>query len=163
HRASVVRLAELLEPQIAAYLDEQKGRVIKAITGSRSSVLTNTRPVNTRAIEELDWDRAADELLRILQAWRDSGGAAAFKEASTLIGQEIAWDVSDPFIAELHRILGHRVRDITETTRSDIERVVTEALTEGTTLPDLAEKLTGLYDETYRGRSMTIARTESQV
>jgi hypothetical protein len=35
-------------------------------------------------------------------------------------------------------------------------------LQEGTSIPDLTEKLRGMYEESYKGRSETIARTESQ-
>jgi hypothetical protein len=59
--------------------------------------------------------------------------------------------------------IGSRVVGITETTKADIQRVVNEALAEGTSIDDLSARLEGLYEESYRNRSRAIARTESQV
>lgn len=175
HRGAILGLAKVVEPKIAAYLDEQKARVIAALTGERAVtwfageeqrrlfIEHREEELATRAIEELDWQHEEDELLRILRAWLDTVGETAFAEAAALLDQEIAWDVANPYITELIDLLGREVTRVTETTRADIERVVIEALTEGTSMPDLAEKLKGLYEETYNGRSMTIARTESQL
>lgn len=57
--------------------------------------------------------------------------------------------------------VGRRIVGINATTRADVARVVTQAMDEGVTLRELEDRLRGLFEQTYRGRAMTVARTES--
>jgi hypothetical protein len=54
-------------------------------------------------------------------------------------------------------------KGMTATTRADVANVVTSALDDGVSVDELAGRLKGLFEETYRSRSVTIARTESMV
>jgi hypothetical protein len=71
--------------------------------------------------------------------------------------------VQNPRLAQFIERLAERVVGINATTKADISRIVTEGLLDGVTMPELAGRLDGLFEQTYAGRSSTIARTESQV
>ena len=77
------------------------------------------------------------------------------------LSTSIAFDLANPNVRNVLDRLALRVVDINTQTRQDVARIVGEALDEGTTVPDLAKRLRGLFEETYANRSVTIARTES--
>lgn len=57
--------------------------------------------------------------------------------------------------------LANNIVAINDTTRADVRRIVGQGIEAGTPYTEIAKALTGLYDETYSGRSKTIARTET--
>jgi hypothetical protein len=59
--------------------------------------------------------------------------------------------------------LGKRIVDISETTRQDVIKVITVGQADGLNLQQIADNLTGMFEETYKGRSMTVARTETML
>lgn len=152
-------------PKVQAFLDGQRDRVL-AIINERSA----RWPIESRdAISELlslDWgveDDLLDTLIR--QLW-NLMGEMAVEEAASLLGladDAIRWDIANPWVRQVLEFVGIRVTAINETTRQGIAQVVGDALNEGVTLQELSDRLEGLYDETYNGRSMTIARSESQM
>jgi hypothetical protein len=153
-RRSYLKLADQTEPEIQAYLDGQKSRLVDDMNRG------------TRDVSALDWneeDRLLQEILTRLNMVAGEVAFALAAETLSIPGESLVWTISNPNIARLVQSLAGRVTAINETTRQDISRVVTEALTEGVSMPELSDRLRGLYNETYNGRSMTIARTESQV
>lgn len=154
-KQQIVRLAGLIDPDVATFLQEQKGRVIEAVTGQRS--------ISLRAVEEIDWDAEDALLLELFRGWWSTVGETAFTDASAILGVETVWDVSNPQLRNVVDVLGKRIVDISETTRSDMESIITEALLEGVSMPELLGKIEHLFENTYKGRASTIARTESQV
>ena len=40
---------------------------------------------------------------------------------------------------------------------------MTDSLDEGVTMSELEERLSGLFEETYKGQAMTVGRSESQM
>jgi HK97 family phage portal protein len=159
NRGAYLRVAERHEPAIKQYLTEQRERVLDAATRAQGGIY------ETRDVNAIDWSEEERILAAILEKLHIANGELAYQLAAEALGGSafISWELTNPRIIDLLTELASRVVDITETTRLDISRVVTEALTEGVSMDTLAERLTGLYDETYNGRSMTIARTESQV
>jgi HK97 family phage portal protein len=153
-RRAYLRLADQTEPEIQAYLDGQKSRLVDDMNRG------------TRDVSAIDWNEEDRLLAEILNRLNMVAGEVAFAlaaESLSIPADSLVWSISNPNIARLVQSLAGRVTAINETTRQDISRVVTEALTEGVSMPELSDRLRGLYEETYNGRSMTIARTESQV
>jgi HK97 family phage portal protein len=153
HRVYTNAARKFTEP-LQAFFDGQRDRVIGHAQRS------------TRAIADLtaiDWpaeDEALDAIIR--QLW-DLMGNTATEQANELLGlsTELQWTISNPWVREVLGEVATRVTDINETTKRDIAKVVGDALTEGTSIPDLSDRLSSLFDETYAGRAQTIARTES--
>lgn len=103
----------------------------------------------------------ADTSERITEALAPGWDAAVTAGADAAKGLLGAFDLP---MAEVQRVLDQlatRVTGITDTTREDIRRVVGDALQNGASIPDLQVALKGLFEETYKGRSESIARTES--
>ena len=152
-------------PKVQAFLDGQKARVL-AVLGERSA----SWPLESRdAISELlalDWGQEDAELDKLIRQLWNLMGETATTEAVKVLGladDVVRWDIANPWVREVLDVVGVRVTEINATTRQGIAQVVGDALNEGVTIKDLSNRLEGLYDETYRGRSETIARTESQV
>jgi HK97 family phage portal protein len=153
-RTAYLKLADQTVPELQAYFDGQKARLVDDMNRG------------TRDVSALDWNEEDRLLQEILTRLNMVAGEVAFSlaaESLSIPADSLVWTISNPNIARLVQSLAGRVTAINETTRADISRVVTEALTEGVSMPELSDRLRGLYDETYNGRSMTIARTESQV
>jgi HK97 family phage portal protein len=150
-------------PRIYAYFQEQKERVLAV---AQRAALPAPERRDIADLLAIDWTEEADALDPIIrQLWTLMGETAAGETVSLLglADDAVTWSVSNPWVHQVLSLVGQRVTGITETTRADIQRIVGEALTEGVTIDDLSQRLAGLYEETYRGRSQTIARTESQV
>lgn len=114
-------------------------------------------------IEAIDWEEEEQELAKILNKFYDTAGKTAFSDAGSVLGVELDWSVSNPNISRVLDQLGTRITNISDTTRTDVARVVSDGQTEGKTLDEIASDLNGLFEESYKGRSLAIARTESQV
>lgn len=157
NKQQIVRLAGLAEPVVQRFFREQRDRVVDVALRGGDHI------IETRAIEQIDWDEE-DRLLReALRPWWESVSEVAFADIAAITGADTMWSISNPHLADLFDILGYRVRDINETTRQAIETIVRESLIEGTTIPDLADALRDVVEETYAGRATSIARTESQI
>lgn len=178
NKQQIVRLAGMAEPVVSRFFREQRDRLVDlALRSDPLYNLPETRedgPVKAasdttadfmskRAVENIDWDEE-DRLLReALRPWLESVSEIAFADIAAITGADTMWSISNPHLADLFDILGYRVTDINSTTRQAVEDIVRESLIDGTTIPDLADKLREAVEETYRGRASTIARTESQV
>jgi HK97 family phage portal protein len=169
-KATIGKLADVLEPKLDTYFEGQKERIIESVAGSRSdngwqwaTEGALKELTSHRAIESFDWQAEANELRTILEQWMATVEEQAMAQTAAMIGGDFAWNVSNPLLASLVNSLGYRIRVITEETRASVETVIRESLLEGTTTPDLAGKLEDLFDQTYNGRAMTVARTESMV
>lgn len=158
--------ARLWAPRIDTYLQSQKQRVLATIVGAQRSMEVR----EALNVDDLDWDFELDELNDILGKLWNQVGEQAMADVDTLIPLPTdsvslgdPFDLANQWVDTVRDDIGSRVVGITDTTKADIQRVVNEALAEGTSPDDLADRLTGLYEETYSGRSRAIARTESQV
>jgi len=158
-RRNVSRLAAKAAPAIARLFASQGERIADAVR-QRAEDGMDTRDIMD-AFDLLDlFD---DEVAEALQELYVAAGRSAYTFAGKTIGLGIDYDAGNPYVKQTMRDLANRVKGINNQTRDDIRQVVTDATSEGTNMRDLADRLRGLYQETYRNRSLTIARTESQV
>jgi HK97 family phage portal protein len=155
-------------PEIDRYFQRQKVRVLDALTSQRAhGPLLLTR--EALKVDDIDWDFELDDLDRLIGELWGQVGEQAMGDVVTLLPMDDGMTTVDPFdlanqwVDTVRDEIGSRVVGITETTKADIQRVVNEALAEGTSIDDLSARLEGLYEESYRNRSRAIARTESQV
>ena len=148
------RLVQIGARQIGKFLRAQGVRIAENVAKAQDGH-------ETRDLEAIDWDAEATELERILQKFWMANGEAAYRATAALLGTDVAWQLSDPNIMRLMAILAQRVVGITETTRAQVQQIVAQGLADGRTVREIADDLTAHVEQTYRGRSMTIARTES--
>jgi HK97 family phage portal protein len=183
-KQTIARLGAKGAPALRRFFRQQGERVVAAATRSatveRLDLRTRMRPgeepegvrsrlvgfgpyggPTVRDVAEIDWGDEERRLREVLTPLHAAAGETAYAAASDLIGVEISWDLANPNIRNVLDRLAGRVVGITQSTRDDVARVVGEALDEGVSLPELADRLTGLFEETYRGRALSVARTES--
>jgi HK97 family phage portal protein len=149
------RLAEIGTRALRKFWTEQGERITAEITGKGVVIV--------RAVQDIDWSEEERKLADVLLRYYHANGEAAFKATADLLRVEIAWDLANPNVQRVAADLARRIVGIAETTRQDVSRIVGDALTEGVTIQDLSDRLKGLFTETYRNRSMAVARTESMV
>lgn len=161
NRRLVNRLAARHAPKLIRYFQQQGNRVIAAVTGERADADFDVRA----AMQTIDWDEEERLLSELMTDLYHKGGKTAYDAVNEQLNLRVGvdWDMAHPLIRQTQRYLASRVVAINLQTRKEIGRVVTDAIEQGTSMPDLRDRLYGLYNETYRNRSMTIARTESQV
>lgn len=181
NRDMIGKFSQMLEPRMAAFFAEQGERIVGQVTGERSAFVHAVtkdesfrergfgpmKPeyyglVGKRALEDWQWQDELDRLRSLIEQWFGEVGAAMFAELAAQLDSDIAWTGGNQYIAELYEQLGTRIVGIHETTRTQVERVIVDGLTEGKSIPQLADDLRGLFQETYKGRATTVARTESQ-
>lgn len=154
-KKAIAKLSRVGAQRLRAFWRAQGKRIAEEAT--RSAV------PEQRALENIDWQAEERALADVLTRFYALNGETAFAEVADLLKVDVAWDLANPNVKHLMAELGQRIGGISETTRLDVSRVVTEALDEGVSLHELSERLTGLFEETYRGRAMAVGRTESQV
>lgn len=151
------RLADVLNRKLRGFFTAQADRLAAALEKAGSDP-------ETKIVTDLDWQEEEDLLSAILRRFYAEAGGAAASAASSALGVTIDWDLSNPNINRTMTQLGTRIRGIAETTREDVARVIADGLTNGQGLPEIADQVRELVGgDSYKGRAMTIARTESQV
>lgn len=157
-RRTQTKLTQILDRQMRRFFVAQGKRIVGRLEKS-------TWPVERRDVADAlgNWDEETDELRKVLGRFYAVAGEAAFGDAAALLGVSIAWDLANPNTQRVIERLGHRIVGISETTRADVAKVVSDGLAEGVSMPELSQRLEGMFEQTYRGRSMAIARTESMV
>jgi hypothetical protein len=166
NRALVHRIAVAREPSLATFLADQLERLLAALVapvGQLVAVGSNGHAIERLAIDDFNWPNEDTILRPVFTSLHNLAGATASKAASDALGLVVDWDLENRNVRNVLDKLALRVVDVNAKTRRDIADVVTQAQVDGITLNETADRLRGLYQETYRGRSMTIARTESMV
>lgn len=157
NRRGVSRLTAKFTPRLRAMFRRQ-GKQIAEAYRKRDDL-----PLEQRDALQIPWDEIERETLRELNGLYEAAGRMAFIGAAKALDVGISWDVSNPLIRQTLNELALRVVGINQTTRKDVGEAIVAGIEEGLSTPQIAERLTGLFEETYRNRAMTIARTESQV
>lgn len=161
NRRNASAVAARFAPRLIGMYRSQGQRLADAVQ-SRGDLPMERRAVEDDLLPLLgDFD---NELATLLTDLYTSAGRMAFGSAarSLNLSRPLAYDTQNPAMRATLRYLGSRIVGINETTRQDVARIVAAFATDGTNMPQLADALRGLYEETYRNRSVTIARTESQ-
>lgn len=158
NRRDQKRLSDVLNRKLVKFFKEQGVRIVGELQKSAGPLSAKS----VANVQQMDWDEELRQLQEIMERFYLTTGEAAAEAASSVLGVAIDWTLSNPNIARVQRQLGLRVVGISDTTRDDVARIITESLQEGVTLDELAARLTGQFEETYRNRAMAIARTESQ-
>lgn len=159
NRRNMTRIAAQYTPQLRALFAAQ-GEEVAAAYSKRSAADVERRDLDDLADLLSQHEAAMQSLLTGLY---QRSGRLSYTNASNVIGVNIVFDLSNPYVRHTQRDLARRVVGINATTRKDIASVVTDGIAAGKAHKDIAADLRGLYAETYRNRSLTIARTESQV
>lgn len=155
NRRAISRLTAKHAPRLRAMFKRQ-GKAVAAAVAKRSDL-----SLETRDALEIPWDDLDQEMLRELNALYAAAGELAASGVGTAVGFEVSWNVANPWVRQTLAELAQRVIGTNKTTRQDVSALVAAGLDEGLSLKDIASSISGLFEETYRGRAMTIARTES--
>ena len=156
---TILRLSERAEPLLRRFWRAQGKRLTDAVLGR--AMTTPAREI--RAAEVLDWSEEDRQLREVLRKIHVMDGKAAFATASDLLKVEIAYDLANPNITRLLGQLGLRASGINETTRAELESVITESLSEGVSIDVLANVIEETFDGFAGARATLVSRTETQV
>lgn len=155
------RLIEIGTRQMRKFFNAQGARIADAF--AKADDRFEVRSFAERSESDIFWDDEQAKLSDVLKLYYLANGQAAFATAGETVGLDIAWDVTNPRILQLQDQLGRRIVRIAERTRKDVIRTIAEATQEGKPIADIAAEIVNLFEQTYRGRAETVARTETQV
>jgi hypothetical protein len=91
---------------------------------------------------------------------------ASWETINLSVGVDIAFDLTDPAITKMLSTAGGDIKDIVDTTRSALQDALKYGNENGWSIQQLVKGdenqagIQAIVDETYKGRSTTIARTE---
>jgi hypothetical protein len=159
---TIARLGDRSAPLLRAFWKEQGNRVLDAMN-LRSLIRAEDHLPDVRAVDFIDWDAEVRQLQQVMTKVYAMSGKAAFNDVSDLLSVDVSFDLANPNVQNVLSGLARRVVDISATTRDDVRRVVGDSLSEGITLQELGDRLSGLFVETYKGRADTVGRTESMI
>jgi len=154
------RLTEIGARKLKAFFRGQRDRVVAGLPGKAAS--------NVEGKEALtDWADEEERLRQVIRPLHDQSGRSAFALAADTLGLTGVWDVANPNIFRVMQELGLRIVDISETTRVQTVKIVTDGLAEGLGVDDIAKQLTDLFDGYANAgpgkisRAEVVARTET--
>lgn len=159
---TIARLGDRSAPLLRAFWKEQGQRVLHQM-GLRSLIRAEDHLPEVRDVANVNWDEEARLLHQEMTKVYAMSGKAAFNDVSELLSVDVSFELANPNVNRILSTLGRRVADISETTRTDVQRVIGDSLNEGVTLSGLGDRLSSLFVETYKGRAETVGRTESMI
>ena len=149
------------------------GKALKELNGQREGKarLAPTGDAKTvkddlPEIDDLLTKKDADELNKLLKRWFVSIAEASWETINLSVGVDIAFDLTDPAITKMLSTAGGDIKDIVDTTRSALQDALKYGNENGWSIQQLVKGdenqagIQAIVDETYKGRSTTIARTE---
>jgi HK97 family phage portal protein len=175
NRAAVERLAAAAAPRVAAFFAAQGERIAEVATRADALEVFETWPrlrpevrrpdMAVRQVADVDWTAEEAALVALLLALYGAAGDAAWRQASEALAVSLTWDEALPKVRDIVRGLGadQRAAAITQTTRDDVARVVREALDDGATPAQLADRLRARFREGYASRADLIARDQARI
>jgi HK97 family phage portal protein len=168
NRALIVKVADARVASFRRFFVAQGERVVAAYTaqvGLAAVVGANGHRPETLAVilPPLDWPAEDEALGRVHRQLALFAGETAFAAVNDALDTDISFDLANPNVRGVMDQLATRVAGIGDETRANVAEVITRGEEAGKTVDDIAGDLRGLFAETYRGRSLTIARTESMV
>lgn len=138
----------LIVRELKLFFNEQRKRIIRSL---------EEKQVNYNVNQYEEQQKLEKRFLRIFPLIL--GGGWAF--ANRLVRGESLRFVLAPFRSRLDLDTKEFARLVTQTTFKDLDRIVKRGIEEGLGTQAVANNITGLYDETYRGRYLRIAQTET--
>lgn len=152
NRRAVQRIAETVVLWLRRFFGDQEARIVNGIDFNHPDALA------------IDWDAETEALGATVHRIYALAGDVAYGQIRDAYGiTGISFDLANPNLADVRDLLAQRVTGITDESRRVIQSVVTDALTEGVTVDELASRLSTQFETWSDSRAETIARTESQV
>lgn len=142
----VQRIEQRATNATKAYLDKQYERAAAALENEKARQL----PLDFGDEIAGLWNRFYP--LIIAQSWDD---------VVDEIGTELAFDLENIYVQEVLGELAKKVRQVAETTKDEIRRLVGLQAENGWSVDDLAKEIRALKETHSRARARTIARTET--
>jgi HK97 family phage portal protein len=157
------RFARLLRRQLKTVIDRLEGKRARQALGV-AGPRTETRDAADR-LGEATALAAFDS-----QFWRTETAdefALLFRSVTVLAGEKLAgrlglaFDVQAPWVADFVDARSNQLAgNVTQTTYDDIRAQLIEGVQLGEGVPELANRIRGLFEQTYASRAETVARTE---
>jgi HK97 family phage portal protein len=147
HEKRVVKQEERMESLLASFFKEQEKRVLSGFG------------VKANSADTFDDEKEREELYNKFRAYFDRLARQAWKEANARIGVDLPID-EERLKQIVDEVAYQFSSDVTKTSSKDVNKVFTDAVSEGLGADEVARRIRGLYQEYTTSRSRTIARTE---
>lgn len=160
-------LTQILDRKMRQFWKAQGKRIVAALPGKsaepRDYWVHGEHGWLERKDTLIDWYDELRQLSDLLDTFYATTGEKSYASVAAITGETLAFDLANPNVQRLMTELGKRVVGINETTRLDVSKAVTTGLTDGLSPAQIAENLTTMFEQTYKNRAATVARTETMV
>lgn len=171
-RKVLAKVSPKFEDALQVYFEDLSARVVKRLA---KDLKTSVAPNGHRAVmerkataEELVTETDDAELEKVWKRWVVNLLELSWDSWNAELGVELAFDLTDPAVNRVLGFAGKRIKDLNETTRSELADVLQHGERNGWSIDDFIRGdpdngIPGIKDviaETYKGRHESIARTE---
>lgn len=155
----VTPLEEDMKRNIIRLFQEQQNRVLRELRKNKAiTKITNDDVDRVLSVthDEREITKFTEVVLpRITEMVKVNGTAAAAE-----IG--IAFDITNPEVIKwIKKRCGFLIKSISDTTLDKLRKTLAEGVADGESIPKLASRISGVYDEAKGSRAVKIARTET--
>lgn len=164
-KAVRAKLEPLMESAVSNYFANFAKRTESAILGSKADMPLTTAEMQ-KILSLIFQQEEAKELEDIIQRYQLSITSESWQTFNLMVNSSIRFDMNDPVITELLGTAGGRVKNISDSTRQQLQELLQYGNENGWTIDNIikgdANKpgIRKFIEETYAGRARTIARTE---
>lgn len=166
-------LKTLKEKKIYARLETYSRRVHPELWEEKEKALFEKKKISKKDMEVInrwiegiyDEDIDPEKMERILQAWYPKAANIAGTQALRQLGIKLAFNLKNADMIESFKERGTKIAgNISNKTLNDFRNVLyTAYMEEGMSPYEVAKRIEGMFENTYKGRAMMIARTETLV
>ena len=137
---------------------EQENRALRALRKGKAYIIKDIEDVLRITHDEREIMKFTEFTLpRITQMVKINGEAAMAE-----LGIDIAFDVTNPEVVKwIKQRGGMLIKSISDTTLEKLKKTLAEGVANGESIPSLASRISGVYDEAKGSRAIKIARTET--
>lgn len=156
------RIADKATPWLRTFFREQGQRILAA---HQRGALVDPEQRELRGLDDIGWSTTERKALEsVLARLFTLSGEIAFDQAATQLGMTgLSFDLANPNVAKVRELLAHQVVDITETSRKQVQSIVTDGLNAGKLIPEITKDLQAAFEGWTKARARTVARTESML
>lgn len=160
-RKEIAKIARRAKPIVQRFLDGQEDRIVNRIMSAGDA-----NDISVPLSVVIPWNTELAAFSRTMNKVYMMAGEAAYDQIEQGTGVGMSFNLANPHVPLVLDRVSTRpkgIRGITDQTQRDVNERLALGQAQGLTNKQMAESIRGLYQETYKGRSLTIARTETMV
>lgn len=145
---------------LARYFKAQEDRIMEKLRAAEGKAL---KDVGLNIDELFNLQEEAELLAEEIRPLHTSGVQKSIGDLNNITGRRVNLNLSNPFVKAAINRLGAKITgDVPQTTRKELQRLLTKSTDESWNINQLQDAIQGKFDQFQGYRARMIARTESR-